>query len=605
MAHIINNTMSVPSNKVTLQTAGTYADQDVEINNSVSLGSLTNAPSDGQTYTEDTSTNTVLPAGGYLYINKGWHDNIKISLGHLIPEIASNDAGVNEILNGYKAYDENGNVITGTMSTVNPTFTGGGVTATAGGSVTTAPKVTVTQSISSAASTTYGFTATSPGGTEGTNYLKIDASGTPTEGSVTATANASSAAVVFAQTVKGFLDKTANAQALSGQSATQATKTITVTPTVTDNAAPVYVPIVTPTFAGGAVSGSASVSVINPTITLSSSAVTNESSTNASTYGVTTTAPSSGSYVTISTSFDADKGTATASGTASRGAVTFSNKAGAIKANTGATAMSGSSEATLTGDSEDINIAVSHSSLNSHYIPVVTPTFSGGSVNGKTEVTVTPPTVTVSTAMSTGAADYGVTTTQPTSGEYISITTSKSSSNGTATASASASRDAVTFSNSAGAIKANSGATALASLPSSAISLTGAEKDIIPTVTTTNFKNHYIPKATIKAVPGAPTITAPTASASVAVASKAGTTVSGVLTSAPSGDYIKITPSVSTTDGSAKSNASAAANSAGVITAATTGGTVSGTAATVSVTNNTLATAARYIAIYDGSYTIS
>lgn len=596
MAHIINNSMSVQSNKVTLQTAGTYADQDIEINNSVTLGSLTNAPAGDETYTENTSTSTVLPANGYLYINKGWHDNTKISLGHLIPEIADNDAGDEHILYGYKAYDENGNVITGTMAEVNPTFSGGGITATAGGSVTTAPKVTITQSISNAASTTYGFTSTNPGGTEGTNYLKIDAGGTPTDGSVTATANASSSAVVFATAVSGMISKAANDVARAGQSATQATKAITVTPTVTDNAAPVYVPVVTPTFAGGTVNGSASVTVERPTITLSSSA-----SNNASTYGVTTTEPS-GSYVTISTAFTPTKGKAHPSGSASRGAVTFSNSAGAIKANSGATALAASSPITLTGSSADIDIAVTSTSLKSHYIPVVTPAFDGGGVSGKASVEVVPPTVTVSTSMSTGAADYGVTTNRP-SGEYISINVSQSSTNGTATASADATRDAVTFTNSAGAIKANNGATALAA--SAAVPLTEAEQAIRPTVNTADFKSHYIPKATIKAVPGAPTITKPTASASVAVADNAGASVSGVLSSQPTGDYIKITPSVSTTAGSATSNASAAADSAGVITASTTGGTVSGTAATVSVTNNTPTTAARYIVIYDGSYTIS
>jgi hypothetical protein len=461
---------------LTLNTAGTYCPEDLVVTGEVQPGSLTNAPAGEQTYTEDTTANTVLPSGGYLYINAGWHDNTKISLGHLIPEIADHDAGDSHILFGYKAYDEKGNVITGTMATVDPTFAGGGVTATAGGSVTTAPKVTVTQSISSAASTTFGFVTTAPSGTEGTNYLKIDASGTPTAGSVKATADASSAAVVFAQAVAGNIAKEANAVARAGQSATQSTKDVTVTPTVVDNASPVYVPVVTPTFSGGTVSGSASVAVTNPTVT-------------------------------------------------------------------------------------------------------------------------------VSTAMSTGAADYGVTTTQPTSGEYISITASKSSTNGKATPSASASRGAVTFSNSAGVIKANSGASALSA--SSATTLTGTEKDIVPTVTATNFKNHYIPKATIKAVPANPTITAPTASASVAVATNGNGTVSGVLTSAPSGNYIKITPGVSLTAGSAKSNASAAANSAGVISAATTGGTVSGNAATVTVTNNTPATAARYIKMYDGSYTIS
>lgn len=476
MAHTIQNYMSVQQNTITLPTAGTYVDQDVVITNKVNPGSLTNAPAGDQTYTEDISTNTILPAGGYLYINKGWHNNTKISLGHLIPEIADNDAGDSHILYGYKAYDEKGNVITGTMATVDPTFSGGGVTATAGGSVTTAPKVTVNQSISSAATTTYGFTSTAPSGTEGTNYLKIDASGTPTAGNVKATANASSAAVVYAQAVAGNIAKEANTVARAGQSATQATKDVSVTPTVVDNASAVYVPVVTPTFAGGSISGSASVTVTNPTVT-------------------------------------------------------------------------------------------------------------------------------VSTAMSTGAADYGVTTTQPTSGEYISIIASNSLIAGKATPSGSASRGAVTFSNSAGVIKANSGVSALSA--SSATTLTGTEKDIVPTVTATNFKSHYIPKATIRAVPTAPTITAPTASASVAVATNGNGAVGGVLTSAPSGNYIKITPGVSLTAGSAKSNASAAANSAGVISATTTGGSVSGTAATVSVTNNTPASAARYIKIYDGSYTIS
>lgn len=477
MAHTINNQMSVSSNKVTLQTAGTYAEQDIEINNSVTLGSLTNAPAGDETYTENTSTSTVLPANGYLYINKGWHDNTKISLGHLIPEIADNDAGDEHILYGYKAYDENGNIITGTMATVDPTFTGGGITATAGGSVATAPKVTITQSITSAAATTFGFTANKPSGTEGTNYLKIDAGGTPTDGSVTATANASSSAVVFATAVSGMISKAANDVARAGQSASQATQTITVTPTVTDNVPPVYVPVVNPTFAGGTVSGSASVEVTSPTVT-------------------------------------------------------------------------------------------------------------------------------VSTSMSTGASDYGVTTTRPTTtGTFISINVSQSSTDGKATPSGSATRGAVTITNNAGAIKANSGATALAA--SSATTLSGTEEDITTTINSTNFKSHYIPKATIKAVPVAPTITKPTASASVAVADNAGASVSGVLSSQPTGDYIKITPSVSTTAGSATSNASAAANSAGVITASTTGGTVSGTAATVSVENNTPTTAARYIKIYDGSYTIS
>lgn len=598
MAHVIQNEMGVRSNTITLPTAGTYVDQDIVITNTVNVGSFTNSPVGDQTYTEDTSTNTVLPAGGYLYINKGWHDNIKISLGHMIPEIADTDAGVNEILDGYKAYDENGHVITGTMARVDPTFSGGGVTATAGGSVTTAPKVTVTQSFSSAASTTYGFTSTRPSGTEGTNYLKIDASGTATDGSVTATANANSAAVVFAQAVKGFLEKTANSQALAGQTAQQDTASIVVTPTVVDNAAAMYVPVVTPTFAGGTITGSASVSITKPKITVSSSA-----STGASTYGVTTTEPSSGEYVTISTTVNPTVGSATPSGSATRGVVTISNSAGAIKANSKATALTASSATTLTGTASNIDIDITDDNLKSHYIPVVTPTFAGGAVSGSASVSVTQPSVTVKTEMSADADDYGVTTTEPTSGEYISIIASSSTVGGKASPSGTAKRAAVTFTNDAGAIKANSGTSALAA--SGDTTLTGTAKDIVVTLNKSNHKTHYIPKATIKAVPGAPTITKPTASANVSLATNGGENVTGVLTSAPSGNYIKITPGVSTTAGSATSTASAAANSAGVISASTTGGTVSGTAATVTVTNNTSASAERYIKIYDGSYTIS
>lgn len=56
---------------LTLKTAGTYCPEDLVVTGAVQTGSLTNAPVQDQTYTEDTTANTVLPAGGYLYINKG------------------------------------------------------------------------------------------------------------------------------------------------------------------------------------------------------------------------------------------------------------------------------------------------------------------------------------------------------------------------------------------------------------------------------------------------------------------------------------------------------------------------------------------------------
>lgn len=58
-----------------------------------------------------------IPSGGYLYINKGYVDNFKISLARLLPDASAvNNLSGNYILSGHSAYDNAGNLIVGTIS---------------------------------------------------------------------------------------------------------------------------------------------------------------------------------------------------------------------------------------------------------------------------------------------------------------------------------------------------------------------------------------------------------------------------------------------------------------------------------------------------------
>jgi hypothetical protein len=79
----------------------------------------------------------MLSSSGYLYINKGYTDNLKISLAKLIPDWpdGTNVAAAGHILSGYKAYDQDGTVLTGSIQTKtvsNVTASGKTVTIPAG-----------------------------------------------------------------------------------------------------------------------------------------------------------------------------------------------------------------------------------------------------------------------------------------------------------------------------------------------------------------------------------------------------------------------------------------------------------------------------------------
>ena len=96
-----------------------------------SMGAATFAnSSSGQTQYVDISNTTeapVLVSGGYLYINKGYTDDLKISLAKLVPDGASADLVSGVILSGYAAYDNDGNLVAGNIpskSSANVTVAG-------------------------------------------------------------------------------------------------------------------------------------------------------------------------------------------------------------------------------------------------------------------------------------------------------------------------------------------------------------------------------------------------------------------------------------------------------------------------------------------------
>lgn len=485
---------------ITLGTKDTYVLEDIDVVVKPHIGSFNNQASNNITYTEDTSAATVIPSGGYLYLNQGWFENTKISLGHLIPEIADKDAGVSHILYGYKAYDEAGNLITGTMATVDPKFDGGGLSVTPSVNSLTAPKVTVDSSGTFKTSTTFGVTTTKPSGTDGTSYLTIDGSATLTKGSVKASASATRGAVLYNGVYKGYLDKADNTQILEKAStSTTTTNASEIDVTITDSFKPLYIPIVSVTGKGGGLSkassgNSVSITGTNPTITLSYDGKFTDSTIGAS-YGVTTTEPTTGEDGTDflkvgvgGTSVD-QTFTATATIKVDRAAVTNDGlKRGAINIADGATLLTaGGGTFTHSGT---LDITASLSNTKGYYIPIIkSMPVKGGAMtqaSSSVEINGNNPTVTISksgkfTDVASGGvgASYGVTTTAPTTGtdgtDFLKIEIGGTSDSQIFTGASKiyVNRAAVTHDGAAaGAIKWTSGSSILAGVTNQSFSAT-------------------------------------------------------------------------------------------------------------------------------------
>lgn len=510
---------------ITLGTADKYVTENIVVNVKPQAGSFSNAEASGVTYSVEEGASTVIPAGGYLYINKGWYDNTKISLGHLIPDDGSyTNAGNGHILSGFEAYDTNGNKLIGTIPTITPKFDGGGLSITPTVKDLTAPGVTIDYTGKLAGddgANYFGVKTTAIEGEEGETYLSIDATGTPNNGSVKAAASVTRAAVLYNGATVGYVDKADNTEALAAGSNSSTSNATTITPTVTDKASKLYIPIVDVIGKGGGVlktGGSATATITKPTVTISKTGKFTDvgSGGTALNYGVTTTKPSSGADGTnfLAINIGSSVVDGAASGTAtigySRAAVLSKALAqGLINKAADSTLLdstTGSLEQTISG-----TIGADVNGTASYYIPIVTIAGQGGGVTkassgNSMSITGTAPTVTIShtgkfTDVGSGGvgASYGVTKTAPSGTDgtnFLLIQTGGSSNTQTYTSNAEIAYSRAAVTNNAdkkGAISMAKNASLLAAT-SGTLKHSGT-KDI--TASVSGATSYYIPIVTI------------------------------------------------------------------------------------------------------------
>lgn len=228
--------------KVTVDTAGYISAGD-----KVSGASFANTATTNVTYKDISGTTAapILVSNDYLYINKGYTDNVKISLAKLVPDGASADLASNKILSGYSAYDNDGKLIAGSIPTITPAFGGGGLSGNNIGGSQNKGLVTISESgtfFADAAKTNFGVTTTKPSGTDGTNYLTIHEAHSTDSDTATGSTTITRGAVVYNGAATGYINKANNTQALASGSKT-VSASITVTPRVTDNFEPHYIPV--------------------------------------------------------------------------------------------------------------------------------------------------------------------------------------------------------------------------------------------------------------------------------------------------------------------------------------------------------------------------
>lgn len=126
IANLTSANFSATGGKIKSTSAG-WLDANVEVAD-LGTGTLANQATSGQTYTTVTSP-AILTSDGYLYINKGYFANTKISLGTLIPDSDTTDVVSGAMLQGYEAFDTNGARIVGGISTYDGDYTSSGWTA--------------------------------------------------------------------------------------------------------------------------------------------------------------------------------------------------------------------------------------------------------------------------------------------------------------------------------------------------------------------------------------------------------------------------------------------------------------------------------------------
>jgi len=91
----------------------------------ITAASFANAATSGQTYTDISNDAPILVSDDYLYINKGYTNNVKISLAQLVPDDATITAatGAAYMLSGQSAYDSQGKLVVGNIPTYGGAYT--------------------------------------------------------------------------------------------------------------------------------------------------------------------------------------------------------------------------------------------------------------------------------------------------------------------------------------------------------------------------------------------------------------------------------------------------------------------------------------------------
>lgn len=89
------------------------------------VATFANSGASGASYVDisDTTAAPVLVSGDYLYINKGWTDNLKISLAKLVPDGSDVKGHSEYILSGHSAYDDDGALVAGSIQTYDGSYT--------------------------------------------------------------------------------------------------------------------------------------------------------------------------------------------------------------------------------------------------------------------------------------------------------------------------------------------------------------------------------------------------------------------------------------------------------------------------------------------------
>ena len=91
---------------------------------SIAAATFANEATNGKTYIDISATTSapVLVSGDYLYINKGYVDDLKISLARLVPDGSDVKGHSDYILSGHSAYDDDGALVAGSISTYDGSY---------------------------------------------------------------------------------------------------------------------------------------------------------------------------------------------------------------------------------------------------------------------------------------------------------------------------------------------------------------------------------------------------------------------------------------------------------------------------------------------------